>query len=94
MKRRAMVPTSIPPAQPTPNEILPLAPTPCAKTRGNMPNIMVSEVIRMGRRRTLAAVIAAIVMLMPWRCRSVAYSVNRMAVFAKSPMSIMRPVCM
>ena len=37
------------------------------KDKGSIPNIMVSEVIRMGRKRTRAADIAAIVMLIPWR---------------------------
>ena len=32
--------------------VLPLAPTPEANIMGNIPNIMVSEVIRIGRNRT------------------------------------------
>lgn len=49
MKSNAMVPMSIPPTVPTPMEILPLAPTPEANISGSMPNIIVSEVMRIGR---------------------------------------------
>ncbi len=52
MKSSATVPINIPPTVPTPTEILPLAPTPVANIMGSIPNIMVSEVIRIGRRRS------------------------------------------
>ena len=51
MKSKAMVPMSIPPTVPTPMEIFPLAPTPVENISGNIPKIMVREVIRIGRKR-------------------------------------------
>jgi hypothetical protein len=59
IKIRANVPMSIPPTVPTPIDMLPFAPTPVANIRGNIPNIMVNEVMRMGRRRASAADIDA-----------------------------------
>lgn len=64
-KSNPAVPRSIPPTVPTPTDTFPLAPTPYENIRGNMPKIIVMEVIRMGRRRALAADKAAVVMLMP-----------------------------
>ena len=88
----AMVPMSIPPAAPTPTEILPLAPTPDANTSGSSPIIMVSEVIKIGRRRSLAALMAAWVMLAPSFLAMVAYSVSKTAVLASSPISMISPI--
>ena len=85
---------SMPPIAPTPSERLPLAPTPVAIAKGNNPNIIVSDVIRIGRKRTAAASNAAASMLIPWRRRAEAYSVSRMAVFDSRPISIISPVCM
>ena len=65
MKRRAMVPMTMPPMVPTPREWLPLAPTPVARARGRRPKTIVSEVMRMGRRRTAAASRAASMILIP-----------------------------
>ena len=89
----ANVPINIPPTVPTPIEMLPLAPTPLANISGSIPNIIVSEVMRIGRRRTFAADMAAIVMDIPSSRFCDAYSVRRMAVFASSPMSMSRPIC-
>ena len=58
-KKQGTVPTSIPPTVPTPMDILPLAPTPVANIMGNIPKIIVSDVISIGLRRTPAAEIAA-----------------------------------
>ena len=55
----ANVPMSMPPTVPTPIEMLPLAPTPLANISGSIPKIIVSEVMRIGLRRTFAADIAA-----------------------------------
>lgn len=52
MKSKAIVPMSIPPTVPTPIEMFPLAPTPVENIKGSIPNIMVSEVIKIGRKRT------------------------------------------
>ena len=93
-KSKAIVPTSMPPTVPTPSEISPFAPAPVATTRGNRPIIIVRAVIRMGRRRAPAAESAACAMVMPFRRRSDAYSVSRMAVLASSPISMISPVCM
>ena len=65
INRRAIVPMSMPPTVPTPIDMLPLAPTPVENIIGSIPKIMVSEVIRIGRRRTSAAEMAAWVILMP-----------------------------
>ena len=90
---RARVPMSIPPTVPTPMEMLPLAPTPLANMSGSIPKIIVSDVIRIGRRRAFAADMAAIVMDMPSARFCDAYSVRRIAVFASRPMSMSRPIC-
>lgn len=89
----ATVPISMPPTAPTPSEVLPLAPTPEANISGSRPNIMVSAVIRIGLKRTPAAEMAACDSDMPSLRRSVAYSVSRIAVFDKSPISMISPVC-
>ena len=91
---KATVPNSIPPTVHTPTEILPLAPTPWANIRGNMPKTIVNEVIRIGRTRALAAAMAAEAMDMPCLRRVEAYSVRRMAVLESRPISMIRPVCM
>ena len=88
----AMVPMSIPPTVPTPIEMFPFAPTPLANMRGSIPKIIVSDVMRIGLRRAFAAAIAAIVMLMPSARFCDAYSVRRMAVLARSPISMRRPI--
>ena len=93
-KSRVTVPSSIPPIVPTPTDMFPLAPTPLANISGSIPNTMVSEVMSMGRRRALAAAMAAALIDMPWRRRADAYSVSSMAVLESSPMSMMSPVCM
>ena len=69
------VPTSIPPIVPIANEREPLQPTPVENIIGSSPNIIVSEVIRMGRSRATAAATADAVMLMPLLRHSEAYSV-------------------
>ena len=65
MNNSANVPTSIPPTTPVPSELFPLAPTPDANIRGTIPKIIVSAVIRIGRKRSLAAISAADVRLIP-----------------------------
>ena len=90
---RARVPISIPPTVPTPIEMLPFAPTPLANMSGIIPKIIVSDVMRIGRRRAFAAAIAAIVIDIPSSRFCDAYSVSRIAVLERRPMSISRPIC-
>lgn len=70
-----IVPTNIPPTVPTANEREPLLPTPVEKIIGTKPNIMVKEVIRIGRRRLVADAIADAKILIPLLRHSDAYSV-------------------
>ena len=65
INNNAIVPISIPPTVPTPMEIFPFAPTPVANISGSIPNIIVSDVINIGRRRTCAAETAACMIVMP-----------------------------
>ena len=91
-KTNANVPTSSPPTTPVPKALLPLAPAPDAKTSGSIPITIVITVISIGRNLAIAALYAASTIPMPLRLRSEAYSVIKMAVFAKSPISMMTPV--
>ena len=88
----AIVPMSIPPTVPTPMEMLPFAPTPVANINGNIPNIIVSDVIKIALNLAFAADIAAIGIDMPSALLAEAYSVIKMAVFAKRPISIKSPI--
>lgn len=89
----AIVPISMPPTVPTPMEMLPFAPTPVANINGNIPNIIVSDVIKIALNLAFAADIAAIGIDMPSALLAEAYSVIKMAVFANKPISIKRPIC-
>ena len=93
MNSNAIVPMSIPPTVPTPMEMLPLAPTPDENINGNMPNIIVNDVIRIALNLALAADIAAIGIDMPSALLVDAYSVIKIAVFANNPISIRSPIC-
>ena len=84
---------SIPPTVPTPMEILPLAPTPVANIIGNIPKIIVNDVIKMALNLSFAADIAAIGIDIPSALLADAYSVIKMAVFANNPISIRSPIC-
>ena len=88
----AIVPISMPPTVPTPMEMLPFAPTPVANINGNIPNIIVSDVIKIALNLAFAADIAAIGIDMPSALLAEAYSVIKMAVFANKPISIKRPI--
>ena len=87
------VDTNIPPTTATPMAIRPWAPSPVAYTNGTRPRMVDTLVIKIGRRRTFAALRAAEVRLMPDKRRWVAYSVYKMAVFANNPINMIRPVC-
>ncbi len=91
---KAQVPNIIPPITPMANDFEPLEPTPEANSIGNKPNIIVADVIMIGRSLTFAACLAAETMSRPSRrIASTAYSVNKIAVFDKSPINIITPVC-
>ena len=94
IKSKARVPNSKPPTVPTPTEILPLAPTPDANISGNIPNTIVADVMMIGLKRAFAAEIADATSPIPSFLRAVAYSVNRIAVFASNPINIISPICM
>ena len=93
MNNNAIVPMSIPPTVPTPMEMLPLAPTPVANIIGNIPKIIVKDVIKMALSLAFAADIAAIGIDIPSALLADAYSVIKMAVFANNPISIRSPIC-
>ena len=93
MNSSANVPTTIPPTVPVPSERLPLAPTPEATIKGNRPKTIVRTVIRIGRKRALAALSAEAISPIPALRRSLAYSVSKIAVFANRPISMISPVC-
>ncbi len=94
IKSKASVPNNRPPTVPTPTEILPLAPTPDANISGNIPNTIVAEVIIIGLKRAFAAEIAEATIPIPSFLRAVAYSVNKIAVFASNPINMISPICM
>lgn len=64
-KSNPIVPNSMPPTVLTPTEIFPLAPTPVCKHQWQHAKIIVIEVIRIGRKRALAAHMAAAGILIP-----------------------------
>ena len=59
------VPINSPPAAPVPIDRFPAAPTPLANTNGINPKIKAKEVIKIGRKRTLAPSMAALVKDIP-----------------------------
>ena len=91
-KSRAIVPTVIPPTTPTANARFPLAPAPPAITSGIIPAIIVTTVMRIGRRRSRQASNAASGIDKPCARRSDANSVMRIAVLANRPISMITPV--
>ena len=86
------VPISCPTAAPVATERLPAAPTPVANTNGKSPTIKANEVIRIGRKRAIAALIAALERLSPIRRRCTANSTIRIAFLAKRPISIISEI--
>ena len=87
------VDTSIPPETAVPTEFRASRPAPLANTSGRTPRMNASEVIRIGRSRSLEASIAASTTPSP-RARSCsANSTIRIAFLAASPMSTSRPTC-
>ena len=76
-----------------PIDLRALAPAPLAKTSGATPRMKANDVIRIGRKRARAASTAASMIGLPslTRC-SRATSTIRIAFFADSAMSRMRPI--
>ena len=68
-------------------------PAPDAVHNGTQPRINAKEVIRIGRRRSLAPSSAASTRGLPFSYSSLANSTIRMAFLAARPMSITRPIC-
>ncbi len=87
-----MVDTSIPPMMVVPMEWRPSCPAPLAKANGNTPRMNANEVIRIGRKRSSAASMAASMIERPCRRNCSANSTMRIAFFAASPISMTRPI--
>ena len=68
------------------------APAPVATARGRQPMMKAKQVIRMGRRRILAASSVAVSRSVPCLSSSTANSTMRMAFLAASAISTMRPI--
>ena len=89
----ARVPKIMPPTTLVPMVREPFAPAPEAKTSGNIPNIIVKEVIKIGLRRILALNMAACLSDIPHFRHEVAYSVIRTVVLHINPTSMISPIC-
>ena len=85
------VDTNMPPATAVPTEWRASWPAPVANTSGSTPRMKASEVIRIGRKRSLDASIAASTMVIPRSRSCSANSTIRIAFFADSPISMTRP---
>ena len=86
------VAASIPPNTPVPSELRLPAPAPVAMTSGTTPRMNAKLVMRIGRKRSLAAWIAASRNDSPFPWRTLANSTMRMAFFAASPTTVTRPM--
>ena len=82
----------MPPMTPTPTTCRAAAPAPVATARGRQPMMKAKQVIRMGRRRILAASSVAVSRSVPCLSSSTANSTMRMAFLAASAISTMRPI--
>jgi hypothetical protein len=86
-----LVAPSIPKNTLVPTERRLAAPAPLAITNGATPRMKASDVMRMGRKRSRAASIAASWMERPCARSSVANSTMRMAFLAASPITANSP---
>ena len=86
-----IVADTMPPITPVPMSFWLPAPAPVAMANGKTPAMNASEVIRMGRRRSLAACIAASTGVAPRFSASSANCTIRMAFLADRPMVVSRP---
>ena len=69
------------------------APAPVAVSSGTTPRMKANAVIRIGRKRSLAAFSAASTSGFPWSNSIFANSTIRIAFFAARPISMIRPIC-
>ena len=93
MKTAISVAASIPPITVVPMIWRATDPAPLAVQSGTQPSTNANEVIRMGRKRNLAAASAASVSGCPFSYASFANSTIKMAFFAASPISMTSPIC-
>ena len=85
------VAASIPPITPVPMEWRLAEPAPELMASGTQPRMNASEVITMGRKRSLAASSAESKMPLPSARSNTANSTMRMAFFAARPIRVTRP---
>ncbi len=86
------VAASMPPITPVPTDNRAPAPAPLENANGATPNMNASEVISIGRKRSLAASSAAADVDSPSLFFSTAYSTIRIAFFAARPSKVTRPI--
>ena len=82
---------AMPPTSTKPMEFLAWAPAPLTSVRGKWPAIVAPVVIRIGRRRVMAAVRTASRLARPCRCRLLANSTMRMPFLDTSPTRVTSP---
>ncbi len=83
----------MPPITAVPNTRREIAPAPDALQSGTQPRMNANAVIRIGRKRSFAAINAASSADLPLSNSILANSTIRMAFFAASPISITSPIC-
>ena len=88
-----IVAVSIPPMTAEPMAIRPLAPGPVETASGKTPKMKAKLVIRIGRKRILAASTAASMIRLPSFSARSANSFIRMAFFEVRPIVVRRPIC-
>ena len=89
-----MVASSIPPKTAVPNETRLAAPAPVAMTSGMTPRIKLNAVIRMARKRSVDAAVAASKAVLPSWLSWFANSTMRIALLDASPINSTSPICM
>ena len=93
MKNIAIVVAAIiPPTTPVPREWRDAAPAPVLITIGKTPRVNASEVMTIGRKRSLAALTAASNTLLPASLSCIANSTIRIAFLADRPMRSSSPI--
>ncbi len=90
-KMASSVPLIIPPNTPVPIACCVLSLAPLASISGTTPNVKAREVIRIGRKRSFAAVNVASIRLFPSFINCLANSIIRIAFLAESPIRVIRP---
>ena len=88
-----MVAISIPEKTVMPSTLRASAPAPDAVSSGTTPRMNANAVIRIGRKRSLAAFIVASMSGLPDSSSIFANSTIRIAFFAARPMSMISPIC-